>query len=91
MRSHMPSKLFFCPNKNAYFILFIAQREARDLSILFLVGVSTRSLSMISERLIGRRISPTEISSVSGELNAAVEAWRQRDLSKEPVKYLLIS
>ena len=31
---------------------------ARDFSILFLAGVSTRTLSMISERLIGRRISP---------------------------------
>ena len=66
------------------------EEVARDFSILFLAGVSTRSLSMISERLIGRRISPTEISSVSGELNTAVEAWRQRDLSNESVKYLFI-
>ena len=66
------------------------EEVARDFSILFLAGVSTRSLSMISERLIGRRISPTEISSVSGELNASVEAWCRRDLSKEPVKYLFI-
>jgi len=65
--------------------LSIAQR------VLFLSGVSIRSLSMISERLIGRRISPTEISSARGELKAAVEVWRQRDLSKEPVKYLFIS
>lgn len=63
---------------------------ARDFSILFLAGVSTRSLSMISERLIGRRISPTEISSASSDLNGAVEAWRRRDLSQEPVKYLFI-
>ena len=63
---------------------------ARDFSILFLAGVSTRSLSMISERLIGRRISPTEISSASHDLNGAVEAWRRRDLSQEPVKYLFI-
>lgn len=66
------------------------EEVARDFSVLFLAGVSTRSLSMISERLIGRRISPTEISTASGELNAAVEAWRRRDLSKEPVKYLFI-
>lgn len=66
------------------------EEVARDFSILFLAGVSTRSLSMISERLIGRRISPTEISSVSSELNAAVEAWRQRNLSKESVEYLFI-
>jgi putative transposase len=45
---------------------------------------------MISERLIGRKISPTEISSVSADLNAAVEAWRHRDLSREAVKYLFI-
>ena len=45
---------------------------------------------MISERLIGRRISPTEISSASSELNGAVEAWRRRDLSQELVKYLFI-
>jgi len=63
---------------------------ARDFSILFLAGVSTRSLSMISERLIGRRISPTEISSASSDLNGAVETWRRRDLSQEPVKYLFI-
>ena len=66
------------------------EEVARDFSILFLAGVSTRSLSMISERLIGRKISPTEISSVSADLNAAVEAWRHRDLSREAVKYLFI-
>jgi putative transposase len=63
---------------------------ARDFSILFLAGVSTRTLSMISERLIGRRISAAEISSVNTELNTAVEAWRRRDLSQESVKYLFI-
>jgi putative transposase len=66
------------------------EEVARDFSILFLAGVSTRTLSMISERLIGRRISPTEISSASSDLNGAVEAWRRRDLSREPVKYLFI-
>jgi len=62
----------------------------RDLGILFLGGISTRSLSMISERLIGRKISPAEISSVNVELTEAVLKWRQRDLSQEPVKYLFI-
>jgi putative transposase len=63
---------------------------ARDLGVLFLGGISTRTLSMISERLIGRKISPTEISSVNMELTEAVLKWRQRDLSQEPVKYLFI-
>lgn len=66
------------------------EEVARDFGILFLAGISTRSLSMISERLIGRKISPTEISSVNSDLSAAVEKWRRRDLSHEPVKYLFI-
>ena len=63
---------------------------SRDLSLLYLTGISTRSLSMISKRLVGRRISPTEISAANVELAGAVEKWRMRDLSKDPVKYLFI-
>lgn len=63
---------------------------SRDLSLLFLAGISTRSLSMISKRLIGRRISPTEVSEANVELAAAVENWRMRDLSEEALKYLFI-
>lgn len=66
------------------------EEVARDFSILFWVGVSPRSLSMISARLIGRRISPVEINSVSAKLRTAVEAWRRRDLSSEAVEWLLI-
>jgi putative transposase len=46
---------------------------------MFLAGVSTHSLAMISERLIGRHLSHTEISSANKELFEAVESWRQRD------------
>ena len=63
---------------------------SRDLGLLFLGGVSTRTLSMISERLIGRKISPAEISSANKELTDAVLKWRKRDLSVEVVKYLFI-
>lgn len=63
---------------------------ARDVSLLFLTGISTRSLSMISFRLMGRRISHTGISSVNIALTEAVEQWRMRDLSGESIKYLFI-
>ena len=63
---------------------------SRDLSLLFLSGVSTRSLSMISLRLLGRKISPTEISSANAELSEAIEKWRMRDLSRETIKYLYV-
>jgi len=62
----------------------------QDLCLMFLTGVSTRSLSMISSRLIGRKLSPTEVSSANKDLVDAVEKWRTRDLSKESIKYLFI-
>ena len=62
----------------------------QDLSMMFLSGVSTRTLSMMSERLIGRRISATEVSNANKELIDAVEKWRNRDLSGEPIKYMFL-
>ena len=59
-----------------------------DLCAMFLAGVSTRTLALMSERLIGRKISPTQVSKASAELTQAVETWRERDLSSEPIKYL---
>jgi putative transposase len=63
---------------------------ARDMSMMFLAGMSTRSLSMLSNRLIGRSISAAEISSVNSELTESVEKWRRRDLTEETIKYLFI-
>lgn len=62
----------------------------QDLSFMFLTGVSTRSLSMISNRLIGRKISPAEVSNANKELIDAVERWRTRDLSTEKIKCLFL-
>ena len=62
----------------------------QDLSMMFLTGVSTRTLSMMSKRLIGRKISPSEVSNANKELIDAVENWRTRDLSEETVKYLFL-
>ena len=57
-----------------------------DLSVMFLSGVSTRTMALISEKLIGRRLSETEISKASRQLSDAVEVWRHRDLSPELIK-----
>ncbi len=61
-----------------------------DLCVMFLAGVSTRTLSMMSERLIGRRISSSEVSKASKELTQSVERWRERDLSGESIKYIFV-
>ena len=66
------------------------QEISRDLSLMFLCGISTRTLSAISLRLLGRRISPAEVSEANQELVEAVEKWRMRDLSTEPIRYLFI-
>lgn len=62
----------------------------RDLCAMFLGGVSTRTLAVMSSRLIGRKISHTEISQANKELVDSVERWRNRDLSEENIKYLFL-
>ena len=61
-----------------------------ELCMLFLTGVSTRTLSMISTKLINRKISPTEVSNAGKELIEAAERWRNRDLSNLSIKYLFL-
>ena len=55
---------------------------------MFLTGIITRSLSMISGKLTGRRISAGGISNVNKELMEAAEKRRIRDLPEEPIKYI---
>lgn len=62
----------------------------QDICLMFLTGVSTRTLSMISIRLIGRKISPSEVSNANKELIEAIEKWRTRDLSHLSIKYLYV-
>lgn len=57
---------------------------------MYLTGISTRTLSLLSKRLIGRSISPTEISNANKELTESAEKWRMRDLSGERIKYAYI-
>ena len=68
----------------------IEEELRRDICLMFLTGISTRTLSMISSQLIGRRISHSQVSLVSRELIDAVEKWRERDLSGETIKYLFV-
>ena len=66
------------------------QAIKEDLSLMYLTGISTRSLSMLSKRLIGKSISPQEVTNANKELREAVEKWRMRDLSPYNVKYMYI-
>ena len=66
------------------------QRITEDIAAMYLTGISTRTLSLLSKRLIGRSISPQEVSNASTDLKKAVGQWRNRDLSGERIKYLII-
>lgn len=59
-----------------------------NLGLMFLTGVSTRSL--ISNRLLERSLSHEEVSEANLALTEGIEKWRNRDLSKEGIKYLFL-
>ena len=61
-----------------------------DLCTMFLGGISTRTLALMSQKLIGRKLSANEVSRASKQLSLAVEAWRTRDLSLEAIKYMFV-
>lgn len=60
-----------------------------DVAVLYLLGQSTRSLALISERLLGTKISASKVSECSGRLIESVEKWRSRPLT-ETFKYLYL-
>ncbi len=67
------------------------EKEFRqDICLLYLSGMSTRTLSLLSKRLLGRSISHTQVSRCHTELQKAVEQWRTRSLVGEIYKYLFI-
>ncbi len=61
-------------------------RIAEDVAAMYLAGVSARTLSLLTKRLIGRSLSATEVCNAASELKKAVETWRTRDLSGEKIK-----
>lgn len=66
------------------------KRLEKDISLMFLSGLSTRGIGLISQSLIGRKISPAEVSKVNKELLSGIDAWRERALHDYKIKYLYI-
>jgi putative transposase len=66
------------------------ERITEDLAAMYLTGISTRTLSLLTKRLIGRSLSATEVSNAATELKQSAETWRNRDLSGETIKYLFM-
>lgn len=62
----------------------------KDISLMFLSGLSTRGISLVSQSLLGRKISASEVSNVNKELLNGIDAWRSRSLKDLKIKYLII-
>jgi putative transposase len=62
----------------------------KDLGLIFLSGLSTRGISLISKSLLGRKISASEVSRVNAELLTGIEGWRLRPLHEEKIKYIYV-
>jgi putative transposase len=60
-----------------------------DMAILYLLGTSTRSLELISQRLLGYKVSHSQISQCASALCESVEKWRCRPIDEE-IKYLYL-
>lgn len=64
------------------------QRLKHDVCMMFLSGCSTRGIAMMSEAILGRRISRSEVSAVNQELLTGIDSWRSRNLSSLKIKYM---
>lgn len=64
------------------------QRLKRDVCMMFLSGCSTRGIALMSEAILGRSISRSEVSEVNQELLTGIDKWRSRDLSHVKIKYM---
>lgn len=66
------------------------KRLEKDISLMWLSGLSTRGIELISKSILGRKISHGEVSKINGELLTGIDTWRTRDLSTIPIKYMYI-
>ena len=57
---------------------------------MYIQGVSTRKVTEITETLCGTSFSKSQVSALSGQLDAELNAWRRRPLSARSYPYLFI-
>lgn len=61
-----------------------------DICLMFLSGLSTRGIELVSKTLLGRKISRSEVSNVNKELLTGIDAWRCRNLADLRIKYMYV-
>ncbi|HET8669222.1 MAG TPA: IS256 family transposase [Candidatus Saccharimonadales bacterium] len=58
------------------------------LAEMYVQGVSTRKVAVITEQLCGCAISSSQVSRATAQLDEVLQAWRERGLSQCPYVYL---
>lgn len=62
----------------------------KDMALLHLAGLSTRTLSQVSGRILGVRVSPQEVSNSLKTIIPAAKAFLDRPLEGRRFKYLYV-
>jgi transposase-like protein len=57
---------------------------------MYLQGVSTRKVTTITEQLCGTRFSKSQVSKLTVQLDARLQAWRERPLTADAYPYLTV-
>ena len=57
---------------------------------MYIQGVSTRKVREVTETLCGTSFSKSQVSALSGQLDAELNAWRRRPLSASSYPYLFV-
>jgi transposase-like protein len=57
---------------------------------MYLQGVSTRKVAAITEQLCGTRFSKSQVSTLTVQLDARLQAWRERPLTANAYPYLTV-
>lgn len=57
---------------------------------MYLQGVSTRKVATITEQLCGTRFSKSQVSTLTVQLDARLQAWRERPLTAAAYPYLTV-
>jgi putative transposase len=60
------------------------------LAEMYIQGVSTRKVSAIVEQRCGERISASQVSAITAQLDGTLAAWRQRSLAGKQYPYLIV-
>ena len=63
---------------------------SREIIVLFLAGLSTRNVELISRKLLGFKVSKSYVSQCSKQLTDAVNSWRERSLSEMLVRFMYV-